>query len=230
MCPNCKHELSATDLIPVFSWLWLRGKCRYCKEPISVQYPLVELSTAALFIVSYVFWPYPLHAPWSMVHFASWLITLTGFMALIVYDLRWMILPNKIVKFLVVVAGLQVITKALSSTGSLQPIVAAFWGVLVISGLFYVLFQISGGKWIGGGDVKLAVVLGLLVGGPLKAIMLIFLACLMGSLVGIFIIIVQKTDLKTKIPFGPFLIVATIIVYLFGTGITSWYQTHLLYL
>src|SRR5690348_8244818 len=57
MCPDCHHELAPQDLIPVLSWLWLRGKCRYCSKPISWQYPLVELVTAALFIVSYLSWP-----------------------------------------------------------------------------------------------------------------------------------------------------------------------------
>src|SRR5690606_2157613 len=57
MCPHCRHELSAVDLVPVFSWLFLGGKCRYCRKPISKQYPLVELVTSILFIASYVFWP-----------------------------------------------------------------------------------------------------------------------------------------------------------------------------
>src|SRR3954465_436221 len=60
MCPHCKHALKPIDLIPVISWLSLRGKCRYCSKPISIQYPIVELSTALLFVVSYIWWPEPL--------------------------------------------------------------------------------------------------------------------------------------------------------------------------
>ena len=61
MCVHCRHELTWYDLIPLFSWLLLRGKCRYCKKPISWQYPIVELATAAVFVLSYIFWPNPVN-------------------------------------------------------------------------------------------------------------------------------------------------------------------------
>lgn len=106
MCPHCRHNLSWRDLIPVFSWLRLRGKCRYCKKPISGQYPLVELMTATLFVGSYLFWPLDLQAVGDWTHFGLWLVILTGFMALLVYDLKWMLLPNRIMYPLFVVGAL----------------------------------------------------------------------------------------------------------------------------
>src|ERR1039458_1315039 len=72
MCPNCRHELSTRDLVPVFSWLALKGKCRYCNKPISLQYPLVELATVLLFIASYLWWPVTLSGAQISI-FVLWL-------------------------------------------------------------------------------------------------------------------------------------------------------------
>jgi len=92
MCPHCKHPLAAKDLIPVLSWLQLRGKCRYCKVPIE-DTPLPELGVAALFVASYIWWPMEF-TTMGKVNFIAWLIVLVGFMALIIYDLRWLTLPT----------------------------------------------------------------------------------------------------------------------------------------
>jgi leader peptidase (prepilin peptidase)/N-methyltransferase len=167
MCPHCHHELAAKDLIPLVSWLSLRGKCRYCHKPISAQYPLVEALTAVLFALSYAWWPLELHGA-GLVQFVFWLGFVVAFVALAVYDLKWFLLPDKIVYPLIGAAAVEVITVAIMQHG-VHVLLDAALGALVISGVFYLLFQVSGGKWIGGGDVKLAVVLGLLAGTPLKA-------------------------------------------------------------
>jgi prepilin signal peptidase PulO-like enzyme (type II secretory pathway) len=226
MCPDCKHTLAAKDLIPVLSWLELRGKCRYCQKPISAQYPIVELTTALLFVGSYLFWPHGL-AIAGIVQLCFWLVTLVVFMILTVYDLKWMLLPNKVVYPLTIFVLIDVITVA-ALTRSLNPLIEGFWGVVCLAGLFYALFQISKGKWIGGGDVKLAVALGLLVGGPIPAFLVLFVASLIGVLMSLPLIVRDKKGYKSRIPFGPFLIAATIIVYIFGASIISWYTKHLL--
>lgn len=226
MCPNCQHTLAVGDLIPVISWVMLGGKCRYCHKPISVQYPLVELVTALLFVGSYIWWPYGF-ATLGLMLFGFWLITLTVFMILVIYDLKWMLLPNKIVYPLTVFMTIQVALLVVFQR-SATPLVQAFWGVLCLAGLFYVLFQVSKGKWIGGGDVKLAVPLGLLVGGPMGAFMVIFIASLLGVIASIPLIISGKKGYTSRVPFGPFLIAATVIVYIFGASIVSWYKIHLL--
>lgn len=223
ICPNCKHVLAPLDLIPVISWVALRGKCRYCKKPISWQYPIVELITAALFVGSYIFWPVPFNN-FQIIQFIIWLGVLISFMALLVYDLRWMILPDKLV-LATTIGALLIATIRFINNPNSQTFLNPFWGVLCIAGLFYVLFQISKGKWIGGGDVKLGVPLGLLVGGPSNALLTVFLASVLGSLVGIPLILNNRKALTARIPFGPFLIVATIIVFLFGSGIVQWYKT-----
>lgn len=226
VCPDCRHVLSALDLVPVLSWLILKGKCRYCKKPISWQYPAVELATAGLVLVSYIFWPLGFEVA-GMLQFVAWVVLLSGFVALAVYDIRWMILPDKIVYPLIGVAALTTIALALLE-GSFSPIINSLIGLLAIGGLFYVLFQISGGKWIGGGDVKLGFLAGLLAGGLLPSLLLLFLASIAGSLFSVPLLLVKKLNRKSRVPFGPFLIIATIAVYLFGSALIDWYKGLLL--
>lgn len=225
MCTSCKHVLGFLDLIPVFSWVFLRGKCRYCSSKISPQYPIVEISTSILYVFSYKYWPYGLESRTDILVFAFWLIFLVGFVSLFIYDLKWMILPNRIIYPLIGLAAFQVLV--LSATlRDWTPIYSGIVGVLCSAGFFYALFQLSSGKWIGGGDVKLAVVIGLIVGGATNAILVLFIASLIGSIVTIPMVLVSGNK-KTKVPFGPFLIVATIIVYLFGSALSSWYITQM---
>lgn len=228
MCVNCGHTLAWYDLLPVISWISLGGKCRYCKKPISWQYPLVELLTAGLFVLSYMFWPLALGSTLS-VQFGLWLMLLTGFVALAVYDLRWMILPDRIVFPMQAIAALFLLSVFIASGGDWQVLGGPVAGILSSAGVFYVLFQLSDGKWIGGGDVKLAVVIGLVVGGAAEALLMLFIASVFGSLVGIPLLVQGKVKAKSKMPFGPFLIVATIITVLFGSDLLAWYRQILLF-
>lgn len=227
MCTHCRHILGFWDLVPVLSWLMLKGKCRYCHEPIN-DTPLAELLTPALFVLSYAFWP----LGWSrmgMVQFAVWLVMLTGFVALTLYDLRWQILPSRIIYPLGVIAAVQVLVLAITGH-SWQVLIGAALGVLCLGGLFYGLFQVSGGRWIGGGDVRLGVVIGLLVGSAPQAILVLFIASLLGTLVSLPAMVSAKAGLKQRVAFGPFLIMATVFVYLFGASLINWYKIHFLLL
>ncbi len=222
ICPNCKHTLHAKDLVPVFSWLSLMGKCRYCKKPISVQYPAVELLTALLFGLSYVYWPYSLTIL-GWLSFIVWLGCLVIFMALLVYDVKWKLLPDKMVLTLTILASILVILLAILNSSWL----GLFWSVvsgLVFFAIFWVLFQVSDGKWIGGGDVKMAFSLGLIVGSVVNVFLAIFLASVIGTLLVLPSLATKKLSFGSKIPFGPLLISATIIVFLFGQQIVNWYS------
>lgn len=230
MCPNCKHTLAWHDLIPVLSWLSLRGRCRYCSRPISWQYPLVEVLTAAIFVISYVLWPQELASTVPMALFALWLAALVGFAALIVYDIRWMLLPNKIVFPLIGLGVLTVLIRAIDSGDVLGTVLAGLGGLAVAGGIFYVVFQVSGGTWIGGGDVKLGFALGLLLGSPALAFLMLFGASLLGLVVAVPGVVTKKSKLTSKLPFGPFLIVSTVIVMLVGQQIIDWYLSGVLYL
>lgn len=223
MCPDCKHQLAAKDLIPVLSWLSLGGKCRYCHKPIPAQYPLVELTTASLFVASYLWWPLPL-AGSQIAAFVLWLVLLTGFMALLVYDLRWKLLPDRLTYPLGLIAAAQAVILINAASKPLVAFIDVVLAVAVGGGIFYVLFQVSKGKWIGGGDVKLGWLLGLVVATPARGLLLVFLASVLGSLMTAPLLAVKRLKRTSTIPFGPFLIMAAIVVQLFGADILSWYQ------
>jgi prepilin signal peptidase PulO-like enzyme (type II secretory pathway) len=223
MCPHCKHTLAAKDLVPVLSWLSLGGKCRYCRKPISAQYPLVELAVAGLFVASYVWWPVAFdHAQTAI--FVLWLALLTGLIALLVYDLRWFLLPNRLIYPVGGIAAAQTVITIATAPNPLTVLLNTILAVLVGGGLFYLLFQVSKGKWIGGGDVKLGSLLGLVAGTPARSALFIFLASLVGSLVSLPLLATHRLKRTSMIPFGPFLIVAAILVQLFGAGIIHWYR------
>jgi prepilin signal peptidase PulO-like enzyme (type II secretory pathway) len=224
-CPHCKHQLASKDLIPVFSWLSLKGKCRYCSHSIALQYPLVELSVAALFVVSYIFWPVDLHGP-EVAVFIAWLLILTGLIALVVYDLRWYLLPNRIIYPLGVIAVIQAGVIVSQASSPLSVFYNDLAAVVIGGGIFFAIYQISSGKWIGGGDVRLGLLLGLLAGTAEKSLALIFIASVLGCLVSIPLIALKHLKPSSTIPFGPFLIGASIIVVLFGTHIIHWYQQN----
>lgn len=226
MCPHCKHTLAWYDLLPVISWLSLGGKCRYCNRSISIQYPLIELATAALFAASYIVWPHQLSTINHQLLFSIWLTVLVGFMALVVYDLRWMLLPNRIVFPVTTLAAFDASIRLVMGQVSLLGLIGA---VAIAGGLFYVLFQVSDGKWIGGGDVKLGFALGLLLGTPALAFMMLFFASIIGLIMSMAAFIGKRGKKSRVIPFGPCLILATIIVKLFGTGILDWYTSNYLY-
>lgn len=229
MCTHCKHTLGPLDLIPLLSWIGLRGKCRYCKQAIGWQYPLVELSTALVFVTSYLYWPLALGGAIEWVVLGLWLASIVGFMALIVYDIRWMLLPNRIVFPLIGIAAASLLLRA--STGDVVSVLlAGFGGVAVASGIFYLLFQISGGNWIGGGDVKLGIVLGLLLASPYLGFLMLFIASLMGLAVSGITVLSGNPKAAKRIPFGPSLIIATVICMLFGQIIIDWYSAQFLYI
>lgn len=229
MCPHCHHELAGKDLVPLFSWVVLKGKCRYCHKSISAQYPLVELACAGLFVASYVGWPAAIEGE-QVTLFTIWLVLLTGLLALLVYDLRWLLLPNRIMYPLGGIALIYAFSGVLAADRPHHALLNVFFAVAIGGGIFYLLFQVSQGKWIGGGDVKLGWLLGLLVGSPAKAFLLLFLASFLGSLVSLPLLATGRLKRTSTIPFGPFLITAAIITVLFGTTILNWYRDSILLL
>ncbi len=223
-CTDCSHKLASIDLLPVISWLSLGGKCRYCKKPISAQYPLVETLMAILFVVSYVFWPLDLDS-YGKTEVIGGLSILVGVVALTVYELREMLLPDKILLPVAIVGLFSFILRLAHDNSALLSTAVA---IAIGGGLFYLLFIVSGGKWIGGGDVKLGFVLGLLVGSPELALLFIFLGSLIGFLYVLPMLILKKIKPKSHIPFGPFLIAGAFIAVIWGTNIIDWYTATFL--
>jgi len=214
MCPHCRHLLAAKDLVPVASWLSLRGKCRYCQKAISRQYPAVELLTGALFALSYWAWP-GLLAGLGWLLFGMWLVFVVFFVALAVYDFHWYELPDRVVWPLTALAVLYAVLRAVigHDVGLLW---GAVFGAAIVFGMFWVIFQVTAGRAIGGGDVKLGLTLGLLAGSPLKALLLIFAASFIGTAVCLPMLLMKGRSVKTLVPFGPFLIAGAFLVVLWG--------------
>ncbi|HSH31076.1 MAG TPA: prepilin peptidase [Candidatus Saccharimonadales bacterium] len=224
MCPQCRHQLAPQDLVPVLSWLALRGRCRYCRQAISPQYPLVELATAGLFALSYLtLYPIP-YTLASWLNLALWLYFLTALIILAVYDARWMLLPDVVLLPAIAVAAAQLVLNLVLG----QPTLATASSLLAAAAAgasFYAIAWLTKGKGMGGGDIKLVFLMGLLLGLASTAVAL-FVGFMTASLVGVGLIAAAKLKKQERpkyIAFGPFLIAGTIIAKLYGTGIVEWY-------
>jgi len=225
VCPDCHHTLAWYDLIPLLSWLILRGRCRYCGRPISWQYPAIELAIAVFFLISYAFWPGGVYGIGDWVLLIAWLATFAGLMALLIYDLKWMLLPNKILypTLFVAVAG-RLIYLLSFEPDKAQAAMAWALSVAVASGLFWLIFVASAGKWIGYGDVRLGLITGTVLADPLLSLLMIFIASILGTLTALPALATGRKRFGSHIPYGPFLIIATGIVLLFGQTPIDWYR------
>jgi len=208
-CPKCKREIAWYDLIPFLSFLILKTRCRVCGKPISWQYPLVEIGTACLFLALY--WKFGL----SVSLFFSSLVS-TFLIVIFVYDLKTMLIPDEMLYPAIV------ITLIYLAFGSASNFKFSLYGVLIAVGFLGIIYLIGRGKWMGFGDVKLAVLLGLVSPFP-EIFVTLFSAFLIGSIVGILMIIVGKKTFKSEIPFGPFLILGLYISIFWGEKILGWY-------
>lgn len=225
MCDSCGHKLNSIDLIPLMSWLSLGGRCRYCRKPISLFHPLTELLTAALFVVSYLFWPLgDIQGLSAIAVFVSWLGCLVCFVILGVYDYKWKLLPDRMQIFLAIFSVVNFMAvvwlQGGLSTDTIRNLLVSF---AVLPGLFGSLYFFSKGRWIGFGDVKLVPSLALLAPSASLALLVLFLASLFGSVISIAGLSSGRLKRTSHIPFGPFLILATFIVYIWGARITEWF-------
>lgn len=224
-CPACGHLLSAADLVPVLSWLRLRGRCRYCRAPIAPHYPLIELLGGVWFAGSYLFWPADPGASGQLVLFVSWLIVSVGLLALLLYDHLWMILPNKIIyaSLLFAVSG-RLAYIVFWAPNKRHEFIAWGLSVVIASGIFYILHEISKGRWIGFGDVRLGLLTGTVLASPSKSLLMIFTASVMGTVAFIPALFAKKRTLNDRLAYGPFLIISTALVLFFSQNFFSWYD------
>jgi len=214
-CEACQHRLAAKDLIPVFSYLRLRGRCRYCQVAIPRRLFWVELATGLIFALLY--WHYDLSAQLGVMIFYACL-----FIIIFVIDLEQGLILNKVVYPSMVVALLLALVPepGFSQLAAMRVANAAIGGAIGFA-IFLVIAIVSRGG-MGWGDVKLAALIGLATGYPL-----VFLAIIMGAILGgivaVALVIAKKRKRRQTIPFGPFLALAAMITLLWGSNILHWY-------
>lgn len=218
ICPECEHVLAPADLIPVVSWLALRGKCRYCRKPIK-DHPIVEVITAACFGISSYALIQWVHLSYAQI--AVWFVLMIFLIVLAVYDARWFILPDKVMLPLIVVSfGYACCSAIIAHDGRL--LIGTLGAAMLAGGAFYALVFFSRGRAMGGGDIKLAFAMGLILGWP-NILVAMFLAFNVAAIVGITLLASRKRSRKDQIPFGPYLVAATLIAFWFGSTIIHWY-------
>ena len=222
-CMSCGKEILWYDLIPVFSWIWLQGKCRFCKSKISAQYVLVELLTAFLFATIGAS-AFPIFLRLFCLPILALLIAIS------VYDLRHTIIPDAWVWTFNVLALLSIFAFPLQATTYWLPAILA--GPVVALPLFLLWF-VSHGRWMGLGDAKLALGIGWLL-GPFYRMIALFLSFIIGDFVSVFILlplphfvaylrkwgiarlsnVSHQLTMKSEVPFGPFLVSACLLVWI----------------
>lgn len=209
-CTTCDRRLTALDLVPICSYLFLRGRCRGCGEKIHWVYPLMEGITAVLFAFS--FWHFGFSPELIIaILFVSMLIIIT------VSDIAYMLIPDKVLlPFAIVLLVLRFFIPLDPWWDSLLGAAAGFLILLLIS------IVSKGG--MGGGDIKLFFVIGLVLGTG-GTLMTLFFASLIGAIVGVIILRMKGQGRKTPIPFGPSIAAGALIVYFYGEPILEWYMT-----
>jgi leader peptidase (prepilin peptidase)/N-methyltransferase len=227
-CLHCGYELRWYDLIPLVSWLTLKGRCRDCRKPIGYMEPLIELGTAIFFVASYLFWPVELAGGVQIALFVLWLVSGVGLAIMFAYDTKWFLLPDKI-NFAVIGLGLvSAILTIIASDNTVVAILSVLGSVAILSGIYFVLYLVSRGRWIGFGDIKLGLGLGLLLADWRLALIALFAANLIGCLIVIPLMITGRLKRNAHVPFGPLLIAGAVVAKLVGLAIAEYYTLSLM--
>lgn len=207
-CTVCNRNLTVVDLVPVFSYLFLRGKCRGCGTKIHWIYPVMEFTTGLLFACAY-----------SQLGFSIELIVGILFISLLVIitvsDIAYMLIPDKILLFFLIPL---IILRVFSP---LTPWWDSLVGAVVGFGLLLLIAVLSKGG-MGGGDIKLFFVIGIVL-GLVPTLVTLFLASIIGTVFGVITLKIAKKGRKTPIPFGPSIAIAAVISYFYGEALVDWY-------
>ncbi|MER2170840.1 MAG: A24 family peptidase [Psychrobacillus psychrodurans] len=207
-CTVCDRRLTIKDLVPVFSYVFLKGKCRGCGTKIHWVYPVMELVTGLLFAFAYYQLGFTLELAVALLF-----ISLLGIIT--VSDIAYMLIPDKIlIFFLIPLIVLRVFVP-------LSPWWDSIIGAFVGFGVLFLIAVVSKGG-MGGGDIKLFFVIGLVLGW-IPTLLTLFLASIIGTVVGIISLRRTKQGRKTPIPFGPSIAIAAIISYFYGEMLVDWY-------
>lgn len=228
-CDSCKKQILWFENIPLFSFLLLKGQCPECKNKIGFRYPLIELSTAALFVLVGIFWhnlapangvAYQFKEVLGLQSLFLYLLLLSFFVALFVIDLELKILPDFLVFALLLITYYLLLF--LPSPLLFHHLLSGF----VMSVFLLSLFLLTKGRGMGFGDVKMAFVLGSMLGFP-ESVVWILLAFLTGGVWGIILILTRKARFGQHVPFGPFLLIGAGLAFAFGEILFKWYLSQL---
>jgi len=205
-CPKCKKQLLWFDNIPLLSFIFLKGKCRFCHSTISWHYPLMELATGVITVVIY-------RLTWgSMPNLIFNLFMAYAFLAIFLSDLQYRIIPDQITYPAILISLIFLISQYPSI------LISNLLSGLVAAGFFFLLVLLTRFRGMGLGDVKLVGLMGLFLGFP-KVIIALYLAFLTGATLGVILILLGKKKFKSQISFGPFLVLATLITWFWGEKI-----------
>lgn len=231
-CPHCKKRILWHDNIPILSYLLLKAKCRYCKKRISPHYPIVEFITGLLFLI--VFLAEASSFNFNVLMFScfnvlmllrNWLFTAI-LMIIFIYDLRHYLILDKITLPAILIALFLNLILFLTHHNFEYPILNILGNyllaALICGGFFFIQFVISKGKWIGGGDIRLGVLMGFMLGWP-NILVALVLAYVLGSIMSLVLILVGKKTIKSQIPLGTFLTLGTFVALLWGKQLIDWY-------
>jgi prepilin signal peptidase PulO-like enzyme (type II secretory pathway) len=229
VCLSCGYKLKWYDMIPLLSWLYLGGKCRKCRQPIGYLEPLIEIGVAVFFVISYAFWPYPLHSGLEITRLILWLIAGVVLAILFAYDKIWSLLPDKLNYTVIGIGAICAIFVIIGSQDKLNTLLSIIGSMIILSGIYWAIYKVSRGAWIGFGDVKLGLGLALLLADWRLAFIALFAANLIGSLIVIPAMAMKKLTRNSHVPFGPLLIIGFLIAGLAGNYLVNFYVYNLIY-
>lgn len=217
-CPNCGTPLKWYNLIPILSFIVQKGKCGYCREKISLQYPIVEFSNGLFYLLFYNKFD-------LSTDFVFYSIIFSLLLIILFIDLHHQIIPNSLNILILITAIIYKIIQYILY--DIPPnLINSLLGLIISSGAFFLIIIISKGG-MGGGDMKLIGVLGFILGLK-KIILTIFLSFMFGAIISILLLLFKIKGRKDPIPFGPFICLAFMMVVFLGDGILLWYMNTLL--
>jgi prepilin signal peptidase PulO-like enzyme (type II secretory pathway) len=210
ICPLCRASIMWFDNIPVISFLILAGKCRACKKPIALRYPIVELFVGIVF--AYTYWK---HGMISLELIRD-LFIIFFLTFVFVYDLFYKEIWDRASTIPAIILALFTLIYGWMAWQSM------LIGALVGAGFFLLQFVISKGKWIGGGDIRLGLFMGVILGWP-HILVALMIAYVVGAVISIILMALKKKTLASETPFGTYLAFATVLTMFWGEQIMSWY-------
>lgn len=216
ICPQCKHPLACRDLIPLISYLSTKGSCRYCKKPIGIQYPLGELCTMLAFV--HVYYVHGGGELLSLIVVRDWGI-ISILMYIAIYDIRFGYILDRVTFPASIAIGI------FSWFTGIYTEMSLIIGVFIGSGFFLCQFFISKGKWIGGGDIRLGMLMGVILGYP-NIIIALCISYIFGAIISVYMLITKKMNRKSRMPFAPYLTFGTYVALLYGREIAVWYLSY----